>query len=225
MKSPTKYKFEIAPVEEILKKVKEINGQPVADTSRSPRRAVDPLPESPVGHRPVKPALERRSPAKESAGKREKLEKGSSASPQKHAILIVDDERPIADTLALILQAKGYATAVAYDAKTALRIYDEIRPQLVLSDVVMPGMNGVRMAIEMRRRGGCPILLLSGQAVTSDLLREAREQGHAFELLMKPIHPTALLKRIAMILNAPVVSRTGMRPRVSPPAIAELSTR
>lgn len=123
-----------------------------------------------------------------------------SANRQPH-ILVVDDERTIADTLKLILEGRGYAVTVAYDAKTALAQYDLVRPQLVLSDVVMPGMNGVEMAMQMRRRAGCPILLLSGQAMTSDLLRQAREQGHEFELLMKPIPPAELLERIALCIS------------------------
>jgi CheY-like chemotaxis protein len=116
-------------------------------------------------------------------------------------ILVVDDERTIADTLGMILQGRGYGVAVAYDGREGLEQFDRVRPDLVLSDVVMPGMDGVAMAIEIRRRGGCPILLFSGQAVTSDLLERARQHGQQFELLMKPIHPTELLERIALCIG------------------------
>jgi CheY-like chemotaxis protein len=116
-------------------------------------------------------------------------------------ILVVDDERAIADTLGMILQGRGYAVAVAYDGREGLEQFERVHPDLVLSDVVMPCMDGVSMAIEMRRRGGCPILLFSGQALTSDLLERARQQGQQFELLMKPIHPTELLERIALCIG------------------------
>ncbi|HTM39588.1 MAG TPA: response regulator [Terriglobales bacterium] len=120
-----------------------------------------------------------------------------------HRILIVDDERRIADTSALILQAQGYQTAVAYDAENGIARCHEFHPHLILTDVVMPGMSGIEMAVALRREfPGCAILLISGQAATADMLELARRQGHAFELLAKPVHPTVLLRRVAQILKA-----------------------
>lgn len=119
-----------------------------------------------------------------------------------HRILIVDDERRIADTSALILQAQGYQAAVAYDAGSGIARCREFHPHLVLTDVVMPGMSGIEMAIAIRREiPGCAILLISGQAATADMLEAARRQGHTFELLAKPVHPTVLLGRVAQILK------------------------
>ena len=119
-----------------------------------------------------------------------------------YRILIVDDERRIADTSALILQAQGYQTAVAYDGSAGITRCREFHPHLILTDVVMPGMSGIEMAVALRREfPGCAILLISGQAATADMLELARRQGHAFELLAKPVHPTVLLKRVAQILK------------------------
>jgi DNA-binding response OmpR family regulator len=120
-----------------------------------------------------------------------------------HRILIVDDERRIADTSALILQGQGYQTAVAYDADAGMARCREFHPHLILTDVVMPGMSGIEMAVVLRREfPDCAILLISGQAATADMLEMARRQGHTFELLAKPVHPTVLLKRVAQILKA-----------------------
>lgn len=120
-----------------------------------------------------------------------------------HRILIVDDERRIADTSALILQAQGYQTAVAYDAENGIARCQEFHPHLILTDVVMPGMSGIEMAVALRREfPGCAILLISGQAATADMLEMARRQGHTFELLAKPVHPTVLLQRVAQILKS-----------------------
>ncbi|HJT01643.1 MAG TPA: response regulator [Terriglobales bacterium] len=120
-----------------------------------------------------------------------------------HRILIVDDERRIADTSALILQAQGYQTAVAYDAGNGIARCREFEPHLVLTDVIMPGMSGIEMAITIRREfPSTAILLISGQAATADMLETARRQGHTFELLAKPVHPTVLLKKVAQILKA-----------------------
>lgn len=119
-----------------------------------------------------------------------------------HRILIVDDERRIADTSALILQAQGYQTDIAYDAASGIARCHQFHPQLVLTDVVMPGMSGIEMAIAIRGEfPNCAILLISGQAATADMLELARQQGHTFELLAKPVHPTVLLKRVAQILK------------------------
>ena len=120
-----------------------------------------------------------------------------------HRILIVDDERRIADTSALILQTEGYQTAVAYDGAGGIARCREFHPHLVLTDVVMPGMSGIEMAIAVRKEfPRCAILLISGQAATADMLEAARRQGHTFVLLAKPVHPTVLLRRVAQILNA-----------------------
>ncbi len=120
-----------------------------------------------------------------------------------HRILIVDDESRIADTSALILQGQGYQTDTAYDGPSGIARCREFHPHLILTDVVMPGMSGIEMAITIGREfPGCAILLISGQAATADMLETARRQGHTFELLAKPVHPTVLLRRVAQILKA-----------------------
>jgi DNA-binding response OmpR family regulator len=117
-------------------------------------------------------------------------------------ILIVDDERLIADTLSVIFRSAGYETYTAYDGKLGLDAARELSPELVLSDVVMPVLDGVSMAIQIRRSlPEVRVLLFSGQAATSDLLRSAEENGFHFDLLEKPIHPTEILRKVAQALN------------------------
>ena len=116
-------------------------------------------------------------------------------------ILIVDDEKVIADTLSIILSKSGFDTFTAYDGPTALALALEITPSLLISDVVMPGMSGIDLAISVSDAlPQCKILLFSGQAATVDLLEEARRSGHNFTTLSKPVHPTDLLKRISEYL-------------------------
>ncbi len=116
-------------------------------------------------------------------------------------ILIVDDEKVIADTLSIILSKSGFETRAAYDGPSALALALEIAPQLLISDVVMPGMSGIDLAISLSRTlPQCKVLLFSGQAATVDLLEEARRSGHDFTTLTKPIHPTDMLKRISECL-------------------------
>lgn len=119
-------------------------------------------------------------------------------------ILVVDDEKVIADTLSIILSKSGFETFAAYDGPSALALALEIAPHLLISDVVMPGMSGIDLAIAVSGTlPECKVLLFSGQAATVDLLEQARHSGHNFTALTKPIHPTDLLKRISECLPLP----------------------
>jgi DNA-binding response OmpR family regulator len=121
-------------------------------------------------------------------------------------ILIVDDERMIADTLSAIFRGAGYETYTAYDGRMGLDAARTLSPELVLSDVSMPEMDGVSMAMQIRRsQPKVRVLLLSGQTGTSDLLRSAREKGFDFELLQKPMHPDEIMRKVAEELKAPTV--------------------
>jgi|SRR5690348_9666442 len=124
-----------------------------------------------------------------------------AASPEpgrsRRKILVVDDQRLIADTIVQIFQNAGFEAVAAYDGWSALEIAGRLRPDLLLSDVLMPQMNGVQLAIAMRRNHPeTKILLFTGQAGISEILLEGKEKGYEFELLPKPIHPLKLLERI-----------------------------
>jgi DNA-binding NtrC family response regulator len=109
-------------------------------------------------------------------------------------IFVVDDEKCIADSLAVILRRSGCEASAFYNAQSALEQIESGCPDLVITDVVMPGMNGLDMAILIRERHpACKVLLFSGQAATRSLLEEAGKRGYDFELLAKPIHPTDML--------------------------------
>jgi CheY-like chemotaxis protein len=112
-------------------------------------------------------------------------------------ILVVDDEKLIADTIVQILNRNGFIAEAAYGGAEAIEKAERHCPELVLSDVLMPHIDGVEAAIAIREL--CPdtrILLFSGQAATVEILARARERGHIFELLPKPIHPTQLIKHL-----------------------------
>jgi DNA-binding response OmpR family regulator len=112
-------------------------------------------------------------------------------------ILVVDDERLIAETMAEILEDAGFHARIAYDGWTALEIATEFRPDYLLTDVLMPRMNGVELAIAIRKiLPAARVLLFSGQAGISEIVLRGQEQGYEFELIAKPIHPEKLIARL-----------------------------
>lgn len=119
----------------------------------------------------------------------------TESRPSKSRILIVDDERLIADTCAQILEGAGFDVRAAYEGWTALEIASKFRPDYLLTDVLMPRMNGVELAIAISKMlPSAKILLFSGQAGVSEILLRGQEQGYEFELLAKPIHPRQLIE-------------------------------
>jgi CheY-like chemotaxis protein len=112
-------------------------------------------------------------------------------------ILVVDDESLIADTIVQILNRNGFIAEAAYSGADAVEIAGRHCPDLLLSDVLMPNMDGVEVAIAVRALcADTRIVLFSGQAATVEILERAKKRGHTFELLPKPIHPTQLIKHL-----------------------------
>ena len=108
----------------------------------------------------------------------------------KPRVLVADDERVIADTLAIILNQAGFDATAVYSGEKAVEMAQILRPDMLISDVIMTDLNGIDAAIQIRALlPNCKILLFSGQAATADLLDRVRAQGHEFEILAKPVHP------------------------------------
>jgi DNA-binding NtrC family response regulator len=113
------------------------------------------------------------------------------------SVFVVDDESVIADTLAIILNQAGFNAQAFYHPDKAIAAGVHSSPDLLISDVAMPGMTGVELAIHFRAvHPQCKVLLFSGQASTAGLLDAARERGYDFDLLSKPVHPTDLLAKL-----------------------------
>jgi CheY-like chemotaxis protein len=118
----------------------------------------------------------------------------TSAKPK---VLVADDERVIADTLAIILNQSGFEATAVYSGEKAVEVAEALRPDMLISDVIMTDLNGIDAAIKIRAMlPSCKILLFSGQAATADLLDRAQGQGHQFEILAKPVHPQDLLAKL-----------------------------
>lgn len=123
--------------------------------------------------------------------------KSVNAEPVRPKALVVDDEKLIANTTSEILEGAGFDVRAAYDGWTALEIAEKFRPEYLLTDVLMPGMNGVELAIAISNKlPGARIVLFSGQAGISEILLKAYDLGYEFELVAKPLHPDKLIARL-----------------------------
>jgi DNA-binding response OmpR family regulator len=112
-------------------------------------------------------------------------------------VLIVDDEHLITDTICAILNDRGFEAVGAYSGREALEVARDLRPDIVLTDVLMPRMSGVELGIALRQEfPGIRLFLFSGQAATSEMIHRAEADGYRFELFPKPIHPEELIARL-----------------------------
>jgi CheY-like chemotaxis protein len=122
---------------------------------------------------------------------------GAEPGRERRRVLVVDDQKLIADTLAEILANEGFEAIAAYDGWEALEKASGFRPDWLLSDVLMPRMNGLELAIAVQSTyPRTEILLFSGQAGISEILEDGQSRGYQFELMAKPVHPLRLVERL-----------------------------
>lgn len=120
-----------------------------------------------------------------------------SQSPSKPKVLIADDEKVIADTLAMILNQGGFEARAVYSCKKAVELAPVFRPDMLISDVIMSELNGVEAAIQIRALlPDIRVFLLSGQTAIAEMLEASQAKDFGFEVLTKPMHPRDLLTRL-----------------------------
>lgn len=126
-------------------------------------------------------------------------------------ILIVEDEKVVADTLGQILGANGYDIRVVYSAEDAVTLVPGWSPDLAILDVMLPRMNGIELAVILKENfSACHVLLFSGQPSVEVLMKKAKDEGHEFDILAKPVHPTVMLNAISTLFCA---ETPGTRPQ------------
>jgi len=124
-------------------------------------------------------------------------EREGTAQPK---VLVVDDERILAETTAAILGHAGFVSRAVYDGFEAMAAMASFHPDYVLTDVMMPVMNGVELAMAIAKiYPATKIVLFSGQAGISQILEDSKAQGFEFPLLAKPVHPSKLIERLKML--------------------------
>lgn len=113
-------------------------------------------------------------------------------------VLIVEDERPIADLVELNLTASGYTCTCAYDGIAAADLLEKNTYDLVLLDVMLPGLSGYDL-MEQIRPMGIPVIFLTAQGTTADRVRGLR--AGADDYLAKPFEVVELIARVESVLR------------------------
>lgn len=132
-------------------------------------------------------------------------------------VLVVDDEAPIQRFVRAELEAQGYAVLVAGSGMEALARLEEDRPDLVLLDVMMPGMDGLETLRRLRERSTVPVIMLTARGGDLDKVRGL--QTGADDYITKPFNPEELTARIAAVLRRSQAQVGGPR-RLTYPAQA-----
>jgi len=109
-------------------------------------------------------------------------------------ILICDDDKEIAAAIAVYLQNEGYETLLAYDGKEGLSLLEQSEIHLIIMDVMMPNMDGLRVTMEIRRKRNIPIIMLSAKSEDTDKIMGL--SIGADDYVTKPFNPLELVARV-----------------------------
>jgi CheY-like chemotaxis protein len=120
-------------------------------------------------------------------------------------VLVVDDEHAVADTLRLIMEQAGFAALSAYSGADAIRLAREFPPDILVSDILMPDLNGFELGLRIKETfPQCRLLFFSGQTATLQMAERYTDIFAAkqcrFVLLPKPVDPDVLLHEIQQAL-------------------------
>ena len=116
------------------------------------------------------------------------------AAHMKSRVLVVDDDPALAEMLTIVLRGEGFDTAVVADGTRALPAVRELRPDVVLLDLMLPGMNGIDVCRAIRAESGVPVVMLTAKTDTVDVVL-GLESG-ADDYVVKPFKPKELVARI-----------------------------
>jgi two-component system response regulator MtrA len=121
-------------------------------------------------------------------------------------ILVVDDDTALAEMIGIVLRTEGFEPFFSADGSGALEIFRRTKPDLVLLDLMLPGMDGIEVCAQIREESGVPIIMLTAKSDTADVVK-GLESG-ADDYVVKPFNPKELVARI----------RTRLRPAPESPA-------
>jgi CheY-like chemotaxis protein len=112
-------------------------------------------------------------------------------------ILVIDDDKAVADTVAMVLNTDGFEARAVYSGEAGVELARSFDFEFLVTGVVMPQMNGIEAAIQIRELlPKCKVLFVSGDNASSALLQDALSRGYKFEMLAKPVHPLVLFQAL-----------------------------
>lgn len=117
----------------------------------------------------------------------------------KEKILIVDDDENIAELISLYLNKECYETQIAADGASALEAFVEFMPNLILLDVMLPGMDGYQVCTEIRKQSNVPIIMLSAKGEVFDKVLGLKIG--ADDYIVKPFDSNELVARVGALLR------------------------
>lgn len=109
-------------------------------------------------------------------------------------ILVVDDDVALAEMIGIVLDSEGFTVEHAADGAQALLSFEKVKPDLILLDLMLPGVDGIEVCRQIRAKSGVPIIMLTARADTSDVV-QGLESG-ADDYVVKPFNPKELVARI-----------------------------
>ncbi len=128
----------------------------------------------------------------------------SGNEPMTSRVLVVDDDTALAEMIGIVLRTEGFEPAFCADGAAALQAFRDSKPDLVLLDLMLPGIDGIEVCSRIRAESGTPIIMLTAKTDTADVVR-GLESG-ADDYMVKPFNPKELIARI----------RTRLRPAPEP---------
>ncbi|CAG7844828.1 DNA-binding response regulator MtrA [Pseudoclavibacter triregionum] len=115
-------------------------------------------------------------------------------------ILVVDDDTALAEMIGIVLHAEGFDVEFVSDGMAALPEFRRVKPDIVLLDVMLPGLDGIQICHLLRAESGTPVIMLTAKTDTTDVVR-GLEVG-ADDYIVKPFNPKELVARIRTRLRA-----------------------
>ncbi len=114
-------------------------------------------------------------------------------------ILIVDDDTNICELLRLYIEKEGFTAFIANDGEAALKMFDAAEPDLVLLDIMLPGLDGWQVCREIRKKSACPIIMLTAKGEVFD--RVLGLDLGADDYVVKPFETKEVIARIKAVLR------------------------
>jgi two-component system, OmpR family, response regulator MtrA len=115
-------------------------------------------------------------------------------------VLVVDDDTALAEMLGIVLRGEGFDPVHCGDGEGALSAFRDVRPDLVLLDVMLPGVDGIEVCRRIRAESGVPIVMLTAKSDTIDVV-VGLESG-ADDYVVKPFKPKELIARVRARLRS-----------------------